>query len=345
LKLSSYQTRRKLLCVIALAAGHTATFSQTQASSNTATKASINIWPTKTIRIILPFPPGGTSDVFARLLAEKLKTAFNQPVVVESKPGASGIIASELVAKSAADGHTFLFASGAHAINASLYPKLPYDSVKDFTPIAMVVPPGPMVIAVNSALPVKNIKELVDYAKNNPNKLSYASGGVGNSLHLGGEMLAQAANIKMIHVPYKGANPALTDLVAGQVSLMFNSGPAVAPFVKDGKLRIIAQTGTKRLPNLADVATAQEQGLTDFEMTGWFGLFSAAKTPSEIVTRMNQEVQKALQSPEMREKLTQIGSMDSPATTPEAFANFVAIEANRYSKVIKAAGISLEISN
>jgi tripartite-type tricarboxylate transporter receptor subunit TctC len=249
------------------------------------------------------------------------------------------------VAKSAADGYTFLFASGAHAINASLYPKLPYDSVKDFAPIAMVVPPGPMVIAVNAALPVRNIKELVEYAKSNPNKLSYASGGVGNSLHLGGEMLAQAANIKMIHVPYKGANPALTDLVAGQVSLMFNSGPSVAPFVKDGKLRIIAQTGNKRLPNLSDIPTAQEQGLVDFEMTGWFGLFAAAKTPSDIVSRMNLEVQKALQSVEMRDKLNQIGSMESPASTPDAFAIFVAAETARYAKVIKAAGISLEVSN
>jgi tripartite-type tricarboxylate transporter receptor subunit TctC len=302
-------------------------------------------WPNKTIRIILPFPPGGTSDVFARLLAEKLKIAFNQSVVVESKPGASGIIASDAVAKSAPDGYTFLFASGAHAINASLYPKLPYDSVKDFTPVALVVPPGPMVIAINAALPVKNIKELIDYAKSNPNKLSYASGGVGNSLHLGGEMLAQAANVKMIHVPYKGANPALTDLVAGQVSLMFNSGLAVAPFVKEGKLRIIAQTGAKRIASLADIPTANEQGFPDVEITGWFGLFSAAKTPADIVSRMNKEIQKAVQSPDMREKLAQIGSMDSPATTPEAFANFVATEASRYAKVIKAAGISLEVSN
>jgi tripartite-type tricarboxylate transporter receptor subunit TctC len=299
-------------------------------------------WPERTVRIVIPFPPGGTSDVVARLMAERLAAALGQPVIVDAKPGANGIIATDFVAKST-DGHTFLFASAAHASNASLYPKLPYDTARDFTAVAQIVPPGPMVIAVHTSLPVRNLAELVEHARKNPGAVSYASAGIGNTLHLAGEMLSQMANIKMLHVPYRGAAPALTDLAGGQVHLMFNSALAVAPFVKDGKLRLIAQTGQRRSSVMPDLPTVQEQGVAGFEVTGWFGLFAPAKTPVDVVQRLNTEINRVMAQPELREKLALLGSNEVPTLSPEAFGAFVNAETSRYAAVIKAAGVSLAL--
>jgi tripartite-type tricarboxylate transporter receptor subunit TctC len=299
-------------------------------------------WPERTVRVVIPFPPGGTSDVVARLMAERLSAAFGQPVIVDAKPGANGIIATDFVAKSS-DGHTFLFASAAHASNASLYPKLPYDTTRDFLPVAQIVPPGPMVIAVHAALPVRSVAELIDYAKKNPGTVSYASAGIGNTLHLAGEMLSLMANIKMLHVPYRGAAPALTDLAGGQVNLMFNSALAVAPFVKDGKLRLIAQTGAKRSSAMSDLPTVQEQGLPGFEVTGWFGLFAPAKTPPDVVQRLNAEINRVMALPELREKLVLLGSHEVPTLSPSGFSSFVNTETVRYAAVIKAAGVTLAL--
>lgn len=299
-------------------------------------------WPERTVRIVIPFPPGGTSDVVARLLAERLTAALGQPVIVDAKPGANGIIASDFVAKST-DAHTFLFASAAHASNASLYPKLPYDTARDFLPVAQIVPPGPMVIAVHASLPVRNLAELIEHARKNPGAVTYASAGIGNTLHLAGEMLGQMAAIKMLHVPYRGAAPALTDLAGGQVQLMFNSALAVAPFVKDGKLRLIAQTGAKRASAMPDLPTVQEQGLNGFEVTGWFGLFAPAKTPPDVVQRINAEVNRVMALPELREKLALLGSNEVSNLSPEGFAAFVSAETARYAAVIKAAGMALAL--
>ena len=299
-------------------------------------------WPERTVRIVIPFPPGGTSDVVARLMAERLTAALGQPVIVDAKPGANGIIASDFVAKST-DAHTFLFASAAHASNASLYPKLPYDTARDFVPVAQIVPPGPMVIAVHSSLPVRNIAELIEHARKNPGAVTYASAGIGNTLHLAGEMLGQMAGIKMLHVPYRGAAPALTDLAGGQVQLMFNSNLAVAPFVKDGKLRLIAQTGTKRSSAMPDLPTVQEQGVAGFEVTGWFGLFAPARTPAEVVQRLNAEINRVMALPELREKLVLLGSNEVPTLSPGGFASFVNAETARYAAVIQAAGVTLAL--
>ncbi len=299
-------------------------------------------WPERTVRIVIPFPPGGTSDVVARLMTERLTATLGQPVIVDAKPGANGIIASVFVAK-ATDGHSFLFASAAHASNASLYPKLPYDTTRDFIPVAQIVPPGPMVIAVHTSLPVRTIAELVDHAKKNPGAITYASAGIGNTLHLAGEMLGQMAAIKMLHVPYRGAAPALTDLAGGQVHLMFNSNLAVAPFVKDGKLRLIAQTGAKRASSMPDLPTVQEQGLSGFEVTGWFGLFAPARTPLDVVQRLNAEVNRVMALPELREKLVLLGSNEVSNLSPEGFAAFVSAEIARYAAVIKVAGVSLAL--
>ncbi len=299
-------------------------------------------WPERTVRIVIPFPPGGTSDVVARLMAERLAAALGQPVIVDAKPGANGIIATDFVAKST-DGHTFLFASAAHASNASLYPKLPYDTARDFTPVAQIVPPGPMVIALHASLPVRSVQELIDYARKNPGTVSYASAGIGNTLHLAGEMLSQMAHIKMLHVPYRGAAPALTDLAGGQVNLMFNSALAVAPFVKDGKLRLIAQTGQRRSSVLPDLPTVQEQGVAGFEVTGWFGLFAPAKTPADVVQRLNAEINRVMALPELREKLALLGSNEVSTLGPEGFGAFVNAETARYAAVVKAAGVSLAL--
>lgn len=300
-------------------------------------------WPTRPLRIVLPFPPGGTSDLVARLLADKLAAALGQPVVVESKPGANGIIASDFVAKST-DGHTLLFASAAHASNATLYPKLPYDSARDFVPVALVVPPGPMVIVAHPSLPANNVRELIDAARRNPGKIAYASAGVGNTLHLAGEMFDQMAGVQMLHVPYKGAAPALNDLMGGQVQLMFNSALVVAPQVKDGKLKLIAQTGARRSPVLpADLPTVAESGLPGFEVTGWFGLFAPANLPREAVRRLNAEVQRAMATPEARDKLVLLGSPEPSTLSPEGFGAFVDAETQRYAKVIKAANLRLDL--
>ena len=299
-------------------------------------------WPERTVRIVIPFPPGGTSDVVARLMAERLSLAWGQPVIVDSKPGANGIIASELIARST-DAHSFLFASAAHASNASLYPKLPYDTARDFVPVAQIVPPGPMVIAVHASLPATTVAELVAHAKKNPGAVTYASAGIGNTLHLAGEMLSQMAGIKMLHVPYRGAAPALTDLAGGQVQLMFNSNLAVAPFVKDGKLRLIAQTGNKRSPVMPDLPTVQEQGVAGFEVTGWFGLFAPAKTPADVVQRVNADINRVMALPELREKLVLLGSGEASTLSPDGFAAFVNAETARYATVIRVAGVSLAV--
>ena len=328
-------SRRRLLQV-ALAAGAWAATPALRAAT----------WPSRSVRILIPFPAGGTADVVARLLAEKLAADFGQPVLVESRPGANGIIASDAVAKAAPDGHTLLLASSAHASNASLYPRLPYDSALDFAPVALVAPPGPMVLAVHSSVPARNVRELVALARSKPGELSYASAGVGNTLHLAGEMFSQMAGVKMLHVPYKGAAPALTDLAGGQVQMMFNSALALAPMVKDGRVRMLAQTGLKRSTLLpADLPTVQESGeaeLKGFEISGWFGLFAPARTPADVVERINAEARRALALPELRAKLALLGSDEVPALAAPAFAVFVKGETARYAQVIRAAGISLD---
>ncbi len=297
-------------------------------------------WPERGVKIILPFPPGGTSDVVARLLAEKLSISLSHPVLVESKAGASGIIASDFVAKSK-DGHTFLLASAAHTSNLSHYPKLPYDTVKDFVGIAQVVPPGPMVLAVHSGVPAQTLQEFIEYAKKNPGTVSYDSAGIGNTLHLAGEMLAQMANIKLLHVPYRGAAPALTDLASGQINMMFNSLLAVAPYVKEGRIKLIAQTGLKRSNAMPDLPTIHEIGLQGFEVTGWFGLMAPLGVPAETVQRLNVEVNRIMALPELREKLAQLGTSEVPNQTAQEFVKFLDSETKRYAKVIRTAGLSL----
>ncbi|PJI95840.1 tripartite-type tricarboxylate transporter receptor subunit TctC [Acidovorax sp. 69] len=300
-------------------------------------------WPTKPVRIVLPFASGGSSDVVARLLADKLTASLGKPVIIEAKPGANGIIATEAVFRST-DGHTLLMTSAAHAINASLYPKLPYDSLRDFAPVSMVASPGPLVLAVHSGLPVKNLAELIELAKREPGTLSYASAGIGNVLHLAGEMLSQQAGVQLLHVPYKGAAPALNDLAGGQVKMMFNSALALAPMVKDGRVRLLAQTGDRRSAALPSTlpTVAETRSLGGFQISAWFGLLAPASLPSAAVGELNAACVAALAQPDMMEKLALLGSAEPAKQTPQEFGSFLSAEIGRYSQVVKSAGLKLD---
>jgi tripartite-type tricarboxylate transporter receptor subunit TctC len=302
-------------------------------------------WPDKPIRLVIPFASGGTADMVARLLANELSQRLGQPVVVDAKAGANGIIGADAVAKATPDGTTLLLHSSAHAINASLYKKLPFDTERAFVPVAPVVAPGAFVIVVNPALPVRNLRELVEYARAKPGAVSYGSAGVGNGLHLAGEMLEQMAGIRLLHVPYKGAAPIVNDLVGGQIQMMFNSLLAVQAFVKDGKLRLIAQTGARRMTSLPDVPTVAESGLpglANYEATSWYGLYAPAGTPAEVIARLNAETIRAMNQPEVMAKLAVLGTGPLPPTSAEQFGAFTRAEIERYARVIRTANLSLD---
>src|SRR5512144_2335881 len=265
-------------------------------------------YPTKPIRIVVPFPPGGATDLLARAVAQRLTEKWGQAVLVDNRPGAGGNIGSELVAKSAPDGYTLEMGTvGTHSINASLYAKMPYDHVKDFVPIILVAG-VPNVLVVNPALPVNSVQELVAYAKANPGKLNFASSGNGTSIHLSGELFKVMAGVQMTHVPYKGSAPALQDLIGGQVQLMFDNLPPSLPQIKAGKLRALAVTTATRSPALPDLPTIAESGLPGFEASSWFGIVAPAGTPPAIVAKLNAEVAKWLASPEAQEKLLALGA-------------------------------------
>ena len=269
---------------------------------------SAQTYPTKPIRIVVPFPAGGTTDVLARAAAQKLTESLGQPAVVDNRPGAGGNIGAELVAKSPPDGYTLLMGTvGTHAINPSLYPKMPYDHVKDFAPVILVAG-VPNVLVINPALPVNSVQELIAYAKANPGKLNFASSGNGTSIHLSGELFKTMAGVQMTHVPYKGSAPALQDLVGGQVQLMFDNLPSSLALIKGGKLKALAVTSSARAAALPDVPTLAESGLPGFEASSWFGLLAPAGTPQPIILKVNGDVAKWLASPEAKEKLLAQGA-------------------------------------
>jgi tripartite-type tricarboxylate transporter receptor subunit TctC len=299
-------------------------------------------YPDKPVRIILPFAVGGSADAVARLLANKLGERLRQPFVIEAKLGANGTIAADYVAKSAPDGYTLLLNSSAQAINPTLYTKLPFDPVHAFAPVAQVVQPGPFVIVVSPQLPVRDLRELVAYAKAKPGAVSYGSAGIGNSLHLGGEMLAQAAGIELLHVPYKGAASIVNDLVGGQIQLMFNSWLAVQPFVESGKLRAVAQTGLQRSPAMPDIPTMAESGCPGFEFTSWFGLWAPAGTPAAIVDMLNAETRWAMGQPDVLERMAPMGTGAPQPLSPAEFGRFTNAEVERYARVIRKARITLD---
>ena len=306
-----------------------------------AALACAQTYPTKPIRLVVPFPPGGATDILARDVAQKLTEAWGQSVIVDNRPGAGGNIGSELVAKSSPDGYTLEMGTvGTHAINASLYAKMPYDHVRDFTPVILVAG-VPNVLVVNPALPANSVAELIAYAKANPGKLNFASSGNGTSIHLSGELFKVMAGVQITHIPYKGSTPALQDLLGGQVQMMFDNLPPSLPQIKAGKLRALGVTTLTRAPALPDVPTLSESGLPGFEASSWFGILAPAGTPAPIVAKLNAEIAKWLATPEAKEKLAKQGA-NAAGGTPDDFAKHIAAETAKWAKVVKDSGAKID---
>ena len=312
------------------------------AAALTAAPAALaQTYPTKTVRMIVAFPPGGTTDILARATAQKLTEAFGQQVVIDNRPGAGGNIGTELVARSPADGYTLLASPGSTLTsNPAVYAKVPFDTVRDFAPVTIIAE-VPNVLIVHPSLPVKTVKELIALAKSRPGQLAYASTGAGQSTHLSAELFKQMARVDMIHVPYKGSAPALTDMVAGQVTVMFDNMPSCLPFVKAGRLKAIAVTSTKRSPTTPELPTVAEAALPGFDVTVWFSVLAPANTPRDIVARLNAEIVKALKAPDMRERLSQQGA-EPVGNTPEEFAGVIKRDLAKWSKLVTDANIRLD---
>ena len=298
-------------------------------------------YPTKAIRLIVPFPPGGSTDLVGRVLGAKLGEAFAQQVVMENRPGASGMIGNELVARAAPDGYTLTMGTiGAMSVNVSLFKSVPYDPTRDFAPVTLTGNVENLLV-VHPSLPVKNVKELIALAAGKPGTLSFASSGIGNAPHLAGELFNQLAKVKMVHVPYKGGGPAMIDLVGGQVSLSFASMPSSLPFAKGGKLRALAVGGAERSPAAPEIPTVAESGLPGFAVIDWQGLLAPAKTPAAVINRLNQESARILNEREVKERLSAAG-LQVVTNTPAQFADFIRAEIEKWGKVIRAAGIKSE---
>jgi len=298
-------------------------------------------WPSKPIKWIVPFAPGGTTDILARTVGEKLSTALGVPVIVENKPGAGGGVGAEIVAKSAPDGYTIMGGTiSTHAINASLYKDLPYDPVKDFVPITLIAR-VPNMLVVNPDVPAKEVKELIALLKANPGKYTFASSGNGTSQHLSGELFKSMAGVEMQHIPYKGSPPALQDVVGGQVTMTFDNITTAWPLAKAGKLRALAVTTAKRSAIAPDVPTLAESGLTGFEVGSWQGVFAPAGTPAPIVKRLNAEIVRILHMPEVSERLAGLGA-EIVADSPEEFAALVKAEVVKWSEVVRKSGARVD---
>ena len=298
-------------------------------------------YPNHPVRIVVPFPAGGTTDILARATAQKLTETLGQPFVVENRPGAAGNIGAEIVAKSPPDGYTMLMGTvGTHAINASLYEKMPYDHVKDFVPVVLVAG-VPNVLVVHPSVPAKSVQELIAYAKANPGKLNFASSGSGTSIHLSGELFKTMTGVSMQHVPYKGSAPALADLTGGQVQLMFDNLPSALPLIKAGKLRALAVTSLARASALPDVPTVAESGLPGFEASSWFGVLAPVGTPNDVVKKLNGEIAAWLASPDAKEKLAAQGAI-AAGGTPDTFVTHIAAESAKWAKVVKASGAHVD---
>ena len=298
-------------------------------------------WPARPVRIVVPYPPGGASDITARLLAQKLSELWSQPVVVDNRAGANGIIALEHVAKQPPDGYTLLTANlGPNAINPAVYPKLPYDAVKDFTPITLTTI-VPQVLVANPALPQKTLAELLDFAKKNPGKVSYGTGGAGSSNHLAIELAGSIVGAQMVAVFYKGDSPAMLDVMSGQVAFSFPTVPAAMPHIKSGKLRPLAVGGSTRVPSLPDVPTMQEAGVTGFESSSWGGIMGPAGMPADLVQRIHTDLTRVLRMPDVQENLAAQGAL-VVAQGPDGFAKFVGDEVRKWAAVAKRANIKIE---
>ncbi len=298
-------------------------------------------WPTKPVRLIVPYPPGGSADILARAIGQKLGDGLGQQVVIDNRPGAGTAIGAEATAKAAPDGYTILLGTvSSHAINPALNPGLKFDPIRDFAPISLVAS-IPFALVVHPSLPAKSVKELVALAKSKPGALNYSSAGNGTSNHLAGELFKSMTGTFMVHIPYKGSAPALNDLIAGQVQLMFDLVLTTAPHVKSGAVRAIAVTGRERSAALPGVPTVAESGVPGYEVTAWFGFFAPAGTPAAVVNALNAETVKAMKLTDLRERLGSQGA--EPVTnSPEQFAGYVKDELTKWTRVVKASGMKAD---
>jgi tripartite-type tricarboxylate transporter receptor subunit TctC len=327
--------RRTLLRVLRMALVMTAAVSVTaQAQSNLAA------YPQRPIRLVVPAPPGGGTDILGRMVAQKLTETLRQQFIIDNRGGASGMIGSEIVARADADGHTLLICFTTHVTNPSLYPKMPYDTVRDFASVAMV---GviPSVLVLHPSIPSQSVKEFIAYAKERPGKLIYGSAGSGSATHLSTVLFNAMTGTTMVHVPYKGSAPALTDLLAGQLNLMFGNMASAMPHVRSGKLRALAVTSAKRSAAAPELPTVAETGLPGYEATSWFALFAPARTPAPIVDKLNTAVNTLLKLPEVKERMLGLGADALPMTSRELSA-YVDAEIVKWGKLIKASGATAD---
>jgi tripartite-type tricarboxylate transporter receptor subunit TctC len=306
-----------------------------------ATHAFAQAYPTKPVKMIIPYPPGGGNDTLGRLFAAKLSDRLGQPVVVENRPGAGTLIGTEAAAKSPPDGYTILLSSIAtHALSPNLYSKVPYDPVKDFAPVTLLGI-APTVLVARSDLPAKDLAEFIAAAKAKPGGFTYASGGNGTPPHINGEVFKAVAGVDLLHIPFKGGGPALVDLMAGRVDVMLDTAASAMPHVRSGKLRALAISGPKRSAEYPDLPTFAEAGLPQYDTNAWYSVHAPAGTPPEVVRRLNAELVASLKEPDVQARFKQL-STDPVGNTPEEFAAFVKAELDKYARVIKGAGIKLD---
>ncbi len=314
----------------------------TAAAAQVVSTGAGQAWPAKPIRFVVPYAAGGPLDIMARAIGQKLSESMGQPVVVDNKPGAGGNIGADIVAKSAPDGYTIVMGAVAtHAINPTLYPAIAYDPVRDFTPVAMVAV-VPNVLVVHPALPVKSVQELIALARARPSYLNFGSGSTGSTGHLAGELFNVLAAVQMVHIPYKGGAPAMADLLAGQVQLMFDNLANSLPQVRAGRLRALAVTTAQRSVFAPELPTLAEAGVPGFDLSTWFGVFLPGNAPRDLVTRLNTEINKALGAPDMKDRLERMGAAPPQDNSPERFAAFIKTEVDKYARVIKASGAKVE---
>ena len=297
-------------------------------------------YPNKPVKVVVPYPPGGATDIVARIVFQQVSEATGQHFVIENRAGAGGNIGAEAVARAPADGYTLLIATTAHAINMSMFKGLSYDVIRDFTPVTQLTQ-GPLVLVATPGFPANNVRELIALAKAKPDTLNFASSGNGQSTHLSAELFNLMAGIKMSHVPYKGSSPALTDVMAGQVPLMFDTMLTAMPFVKGGKLKALAVTSPQRSPAAPDVPTIAESGLPGYEVFAWNGLLAPVGTPKAVIAQLSEEVKKAMQLPQVKEKFSAQGFAAS-WNTPEQFGGFLRGEVDKWAKTVKTSGATLD---
>ena len=331
-RLFSYSFLAPTLVLVLVTANATA--------AETPSTSSGQAFPTRPIRLISPFAPGGGNDIISRTLGAAVSKGLGQSIVVDNRPGANTIVAMEILARATPDGYTLLTTSSSQATNATLYTKLPYDSIKDFAPVSRIGV-SPLIVAVNPSLPIHSVRDLIAAAKAKPGGIMYPSAGTGNSTHLAGELFAVMAGVTLTHVPYKGSGPGIVDLIAGRLQALFSTAPSVLPHSKAGRLRALAVTSSARSALVPQLPTVAESGIPGYEASSWYGIIAPAGTPRAVITRLNREITAVLATPEFREQLMSAGADPAP-NTPEQFAALITSEIAKWAKVIKLSGAKAE---